>query len=217
MPRTITVKGVGRVSAKPDMVVVSLNLEAKNMEYAKAMETAATQLSQLQEAAEAIGFEKESFKTVNFNVRTEYESVQKAGTYQRKFAGYVVHHSLKLEFDFELERLSQVLDMVSKCLADPELNISFTVKDVSAVKEEMLRAAAENAKSKAEVLCAASGVKLGGLLNIEYNWGEINVFSNTGYALEQGEAAMPLMARSMDITPEDIKLSDTATFVWELE
>ena len=38
MARTITVKGIGRVSAKPDYVVLSMTLESKHIYYDKAMD-----------------------------------------------------------------------------------------------------------------------------------------------------------------------------------
>ena len=41
MSRTITVKGVGRVSTPPDYIVISMSLEAQDTNYEKAMEQAA--------------------------------------------------------------------------------------------------------------------------------------------------------------------------------
>ena len=56
-------------------------------------------------------------------------------------------------------------------LLHPELSIVFTVKDPSAVNKELLKSATANAREKAEILCEASGVELGKLLIIDYNWG----------------------------------------------
>ncbi|MCD8123982.1 MAG: hypothetical protein LUE23_02965 [Lachnospiraceae bacterium] len=46
-----------------------------------------------------------------------------------------------------------------------------------------------DAQRKAEILCEASGVKLGQLLNVDYNWGELEIYSNTQYKLS--EECMP--------------------------
>ena len=73
MSRTITVKGVGRVSTPPDYIVISMSLEAQDTNYEKAMEQAALQIDYLNKALESVGFKKKSVKTVNFNVRTDYE------------------------------------------------------------------------------------------------------------------------------------------------
>ena len=56
--RSITVKGTGRVSVKPDLIVVSMTLETKDSEYEKTMETAAEKIELLNKSLEEIGFEK---------------------------------------------------------------------------------------------------------------------------------------------------------------
>ena len=218
MLRTITVKGVGRVTTAPDYVIVSMNLVTQEYDYEEALELAAKKIEQINASLEGIGFEKKSVKTTDFRVRTEYEHEKDAsGSYRRVFSGFACSHRLKVEFDFDARRLAQTLCTVSKSLAQPELSISFTVKDPSAVNEELLRSATANARAKAAVLCEASGVELGRLLTINYNWGEINVFSRTDYELEDGCVAMPGAAlEDVDIEPDDIEVSDTATFVWEI-
>ena len=219
MPRTITVKGMGNVKTAPDYVVVSMNLETQAMEYEETMERAAQQIDYLNTSLEAVGFEKKSVKTTNFNVRTAYESVKdKNGNYKSVFNGYVCSHRLKVEFDFDTKRLAQTLSAISQSLAKPELSIAFTVKDPSAVNKELLKSATINAREKAEVLCEASDVELGDLLTIDYNWGELNIVSRTDYMLEERVMSMPMKAMAdMDIEPDDIDVSDTATFVWEIK
>ncbi len=79
--------------------------------------------------------------------------------------------------------------------------------------------ATENARAKAEILCKASGSTLGQLLNIDYNWGELNVFSRTSYDVE--DCIQPLMAMSKcaapEIEPVDIDVTDTVAFTWEIQ
>ena len=64
-----------------------------------------------------------------------------------------------------------------------------------------------------------SGNALGQLLNIDYSWGELNVFSRTTYAVE--DCIQPLMAMSKcaapEIEPDDIAVSDTVAFTWEIQ
>ncbi len=216
--KTITVKGTGNVSVKPDYVVLSMSLETRNCDYETAMREAADEIEHINKSLLTIGFEKESLKTTDFNVRTDYESVKnKNGNYYRVFNGYVVNHRLKVSFDFDTKVLSEALGTIAGCVAEPELSISFTVKEPSAVNEALLKSAAENAKTKAEILCAASGVTLGELVNIDYNWGELNVYSRTNYDMEmdcvKACAATPY---SLDIEPDDIDTTDTATFVWQI-
>lgn len=214
--RTITVKGIGAVSVKPDLIVLRLSMETAEYEYDAAMKAAAEKIDFLNKALEAAGFEKKSAKTADFRVRADYDSLNDGkGNYTSVFMGYKCRHELKIEFDFDTKRLAKALSEISKCIAKPEISIDFTVKDSSAVSGELLKAAVKNAREKAEILCAASGAKLGELLSIDYNWGELHLYSDTDYDVE-GKCMMLGAADDMDIEPEEIKARDTATFAWEI-
>lgn len=214
--RTITVKGIGAVSVKPDLIVLRLSMETAEYEYDAAMKAAAEKIDFLNKALEAAGFEKKSAKTADFRVRADYDRLNDGkGNYTSVFMGYKCRHELKIEFDFDTKRLAKALSEISECIAKPEISIDFTVKDSSAVSGELLKAAAKNARGKAEILCAASGAKLGELLSIDYNWGELHLYSATDYDVE-GKCMMLSAADDMDIEPEEIKARDTATFAWEI-
>lgn len=214
--RTITVKGIGAVSVKPDLIVLRLSMETTEYEYDAAMKAAAEKIDFLNKALEAAGFEKKSAKTADFRVRADYERLNDGkGNYTSVFMGYKCRHELKIEFDFDTKRLAKALSEISKCIAKPEISIDFTVKDSSAVSGELLKAAVKNAREKAEILCAASGAKLGELLSIDYNWGELHLYSATDYDVE-GKCMMLGAADDMDIEPEEIKARDTATFAWKI-
>ena len=215
MARTITVKGTAEVSAKPDYIVLSMILKSHHMDYDKAMEMAAKHIRQLNQALEGTGFEKGSLKTTNFNVRTDYDQEKdQYGNYRSVFNGYDVNHNLKLAFDFSMDMLSRALSAIAGCPSHPQLSVSFTVKDASAINEEMLRSAAASAKRKAEILCDASGVTMGDLLAISCDWGELEITSRTRF--DCYESGRMMSEEMVDIEPDDIEMSDTATFVWEI-
>ena len=216
--KTVSIKGIGKVSVKPDLIVITMRMESEDKEYDKATELAAEKIELLSNALAKVGFEKTAIKTTNFNVRTQYESVKdKNGSYKNVFKGYVCNHDIKVEFDIDTKKLAKVLSAVSVCLAKPEFSIAFTVKDSSAVSAELLKSAAQNAKEKAEILCAGCGVKLGELQSINYGWGEPDVRSDTDYRVD-GRCMLKAESclSNIDIQPEDIKVNDAATFVWEI-
>lgn len=165
-------------------------------------------------------YRKEDLKTTSFDVQTRYENVKdRQGNYKREFVGYACSYRLKLAFDFDSKQLAKVISAIADCGAKPELSIAFTVRNPSAVSEKLLISATENARAKAEILCKASGSTLGQLLNIDYNWGELNVYSRTSYEVE--DCIQPLMAMSKcsapEIEPDDIDVSDTVAFTWEIQ
>jgi uncharacterized protein YggE len=123
---------------------------------------------------------------------------------------------MKLSFSLDMQRLGVTMSAIGSCRATPEMNISFTVREPEAVNGRLLRAAADNARGKAELLCAASGVSLGQLQRIEYNWSEQPFYSRTSVTADR--LAMPMMKNAFraDMTPEEIELSDSAAFIWEI-
>lgn len=220
MMRTITVKGVGNVSANPDYISISMTIESVDNNYDKAMDGAARHIENLKAAAASVGYEKEALKTINFNVETRYENVKdRQGNYKREFAGYACVYRLKLAFDFDSKQLAKVIAAIAGSKANPELSIAFTVRSPAKVSKELLESAALNARAKAEILCRASGCEMGQLLSIDYNWGELNIVSRTSYEME--DALIPLAAMkkccSPEIEPDDIDVSDTVAFTWEIK
>ena len=217
MAKTITVKGVGKATVKPDQVEIRLTLSTKDKVYEKSMSIAAEQIDSLKGAFEKAGFGEGSLKTTNFDIRTVYDSVRdRDRNYISVFSGYECTHNLKLVFVFDTKRLSAALGAIADSRVNPKINIDFTVKNPAAVNELILQDAAGNAKRKAEILCAASGVKLGELVCIDYNWGEITYISQAKYAMEDCIMSAAASPCDIDIDPDDIDAGDTATFVWEI-
>ena len=216
--KTITIKGIGQIALKPDLIVISMKMETIDKEYDKTMEISANRIDELNKALEEIGFKKESILTTNFHVSTRYESIRdKDGIYKNVFKGYGCIHNLKLEFDFDTKILAKVLSKISLCLAKPELSITFTIKDQTKANEELLKSATKNAKEKALILSSSSGVTLKDLISINYDFKDISLYSNTEYTVEnrcmmQAESYLA----NVNIEPDDIKINDTITFVWEI-
>ncbi len=102
---------------------------------------------------------------------------------------------------------------LSVCEADPEFSVYFFLKDRRAVEQALLESAVRDAKEKSQVLAKASGVMLGKILAIDYDWGEIEVRSRV-YSASSKMAYDS--APMIDLEPEDISNSDTVTVIWEI-
>ncbi len=224
MDNTITIKGVAKATVKPDWVVMSLSVEGAAKMYCEAVDLADDKISKLTHNLELIGLDKKSIKTTRYNVVPQYNFINdKKGRVKKEFKGYLCSHKVDIEFDFASEMVGKVLGAVEISFANPQLDIAFTLKDKEAVSDMLLMEATKNAKRKAEIVCKAADVKLGKLVNVSYNWNEINVFTRP--AFNQGDTfgniyepseIKDIMAPKTDIQPDDISVSDFATFVWEI-
>lgn len=212
--REITIKGIGNITAKPDFVSISISLEKINENYSIGYKQFTNDMKKLQKVVEELGFSKDELKASSISSSQHKEYIK--GNYVPK--GYKFESSLKLSFDFDPERLGKSLEKLSKSEIKPNINIRFTVRDKEEVKNQLLAAAAKDAKKKAEILCTALDAKLGQLLKINYNWEEIEIYSNIQYEMEGcccGSASGD--DDIIDFTPEEINLTDDAVFVWEIE
>jgi len=213
----ITVRGTGTISVKPDLTVLNMNLDTRHTEYSKCMKLANKEIEALRDAFEKIGFEHDSLKTTDFRIAAEYKRHKDtSGNYHELFDVWSCRHDLKLEFPLDADRLSEVLTCIAKCETHPKFKVKFSIADKNSICEELLKNATENAKRKAEILCESSGVTLGEIVNINYNWGEVKLFSDTEYDddfLTDRICSTPV---SIHIDPEEIKNSDSVTLVWSI-
>ena len=116
MARTITVKGVGKATVKPDQVVIRMSFEAKDKNYDQAMAIAAQQVADLKKAFANAGFEKDALKTTDFDIRTDYDRVKDRNqNYISVFAGYECTHRA----DWKAELLAAALGAIAASMVTP--------------------------------------------------------------------------------------------------
>ena len=213
----MTVKGSGNIKAKPDLIVITMELTTATPEYAKTTERAAAELEALRKAIVSVGHEGQSLKTTDFNIATEYESYTDARGYlQQKFKGYSCTHRLKLEFSLDMKFLGKTLAAISASGAKPWFELGFSIKDKDAIQADLLEKAIANAAEKATILAKASGVSLGEIMHIDYSWGELRLYSDTNLSDETDHSMIASFSK-MEIEPEDVEVNDTVTVVWNIQ
>ena len=222
MERTIRVTGRGKTAVKPDMIEVSIFVNKVYPEYGEAMEASAELTEVLRAAAERAGFDPSELKTSGFSVNMNYEGIyDENGKWENKFTGYRYNHSMVIRFDLDNDKLGRLLFELSDCGVDAEISIGHTVKDPEPVRNELLARAVADSRAKAEVLASASGVELGDILNVDYSWGEMQIYNRTADRMTFGgynaKAAMTEESFDMDIEADDINLQDTVTVIWEIK
>ncbi len=219
--RTIRVTGKGQIKVRPDMTRITMTLEGGGREYGDTLRRSSEDTDELKNVLSGFGFERSDLKTLDFSVDTEYESYRDDdGSYKQRFVGYRFRHMLKVEFESDNDRLGKVLYALANCDVRPEFRISYTVKDPEAVKNTLLGEAVADAKAKAAVLTRAGGVALLDIQTIDYSWGEIDLEYRPMNAdlIATRAVGMAKAANSydLDIQPDDIRVSDTVTVVWEI-
>lgn len=225
MDRTITVTGNGSLTLKPDTIRLLLHLEDTKETYGEAIALSAEQTEELYSLLEPLGICREDLKTLSFRVDTHYELKQDVEKlWKQELAGYRFSHSLKLDLPNADENLGKIINAITDCSFSPRVQFQHIVKDTESAKNHLIEKAVADARRKAEILARSAGVILGEILLINYSWDDFNFLSPPTYdvyphTLDAAcpNASVPLANNSVNIAPEDIKLSDTVNIAWKIQ
>lgn len=217
--RSITIRGTGKESFAPDLIVVSMTVETTDKSYSDTTKLQAEKIAEVTEALVKAGFDKKELTTSQYNINTSYDSYQEGRSWKKIFKGYHCVQGLNLRFEQSSERLKQVINALSSCTSSvPQFNIAFTVKDKDKVSDRLLALAVKDAFRKAKVLAEAANSELGELLHISYNPLEINVYSETRMMSEERLCkAAAFDCAETEINPEEIEASVGVEVVWEIK
>ena len=223
MERTIRVTGRGRVSVKPNIIELNFNAEGLFKDYSEAVRRSAEDTASIREALSKAALNPAGLKTLNFSIDTEYESYQDENScWKQRFMGYRYRHYMHIRFPNDNEILGKVLYELTQCPVNVDFNINYTVKDKEVVKNALLAKAVADSREKAAVLTEAAGVELGEIVNIDYSWGEMEIYSHSNNRMTFGGAGALMdkceeASLSMDLEADDISVQDTVTVVWEIK
>lgn len=214
----LRVTGKGILSLKPDTIVVKFTSSAVYDDYAEAIAMASEATKDLKAVIAKAGIDSELLKTRNLDVKPKYDTwYDDKNHMHKKFIGYKYTHNSKIKIDNDNKILGKLLYEVSASPLDVRFDISYTVKDIEKSKNDLLREAIKDAKEKAQILSKEAGVKLKGIVDINYSWGEIEIYSEPLSLMDSQICAAPLKSFDIDIDADDIDVNDTVTVVWEIE
>jgi uncharacterized protein YggE len=207
--RLLKVQGKGQVTAEPDMVTVSFDVEVKVRDYEECLRTLNTRADDLRQSMATSGLNRAQLKTTAFNVQVE--SQYKDG--KHVFAGYRASHRMQIELPMDKNALNEVLRHVAKGHSGAKISLAFSVRDKDALRKKVLVQAVQAAKENAATLASAAGVTLGKLMQMDYVWSEVRIY-DPGECIEFGAA---IHESEADIEPEDVRAEDNVTLVYEIQ
>ncbi len=160
----VTVTGVGRVSARPDMAVVSLGISARGNSVAQVMEEGTQAQERLLSVLRDQGVAQEDMRTTSLSLSQERPfPVPPVGESSPPQA---VTYTLSITTEVKvrnLARLSPLLAAAARQVGDP-LQIHFlqlTISDPAPLQAEARRRAMADARARAQQLAAEGGITLG--------------------------------------------------------
>ena len=156
----IWVTGEGKVSAVPDVAVLSLGVEVQSSSVAEAQSYAATTMTAVVNELDNFGVAEKDIKTSQFSIAPVRRWSEKDG--REILIGYRVTNTVTARVR-NIDDTGAIIDAAARAGGDYIVinSISFTVDEPSAYYEEARELAMADAKAKAEQLADLGKVKLG--------------------------------------------------------
>lgn len=215
--RLITVTGKGYIHAKPDVTRLELTLQSLHDTYEEAYAQAKSNADKLNKVMKDVALDITLPKTIRLDIdkKTQRE-YDKFGNYKsEKFVGFMLDHKVKIDLGMDNVLLNKVVKLIGKSLKQAEINIGYTVRDSRPSQLKMLERAVKDAKEKATAMANACGCKLGLVKEINYSVQELHIYSQARQ-IHGADEAICCNEESLDITPDDLAVSDEVTVVWYL-
>jgi uncharacterized protein YggE len=200
----IWVSGEGKVTAVPDIAMLTLGVEAQKEDVATAQAEASAAMDSVFQALEDQGIAEEDIQTVYFNITevTHWDSYKETS----EVIGYRVTNTVSVKVR-EVEKAGEVIDAVVTAGGDMiRINsITFTVDDPKPYYEDARELAIDYAKAKAEQLASETGITLGNITYISessYTYSPIyrNYAMEDAIAIPAPSVETPISVGQLDIT-----------------
>ena len=156
---TISVTGDGKVSAKPDMAILSFGFEETQPTSKAALDTVNQKITQAQKILKDNGIADSDITTTNLNISPEYNYTEKV----RRLTGQRASQTLEVKvkkIDDKASKVVQIIDQLS-AIDNVQINsVQFDIEDKTKLFSEARELAFQKAEQKAQELAKFSKVKL---------------------------------------------------------
>ena len=159
---TLTMNGIGSAQITPDMAEITLGVITEAKDAAKAHSDNAAQAARVQAAIKALGVAERDIQTTRYDFSPIYD-VKDNG--RSVTTGYTVTNAIVVKVR-NLANVSKVIDAALANGANRVDSLEFSASDPSAAKDAALADAARDARSKADAVARALGVRIVRILNV---------------------------------------------------
>lgn len=200
--RYVSVTGIGKVSAPPDMATVRTGVVSEANDAKQALSENNRLVQKLMSVLAEAGIAEKDIQTSNFNVRPTYERPRqdRGQRSSPKIVGYHVSNQLTVRVR-KLDKLGDILDALVTAGSNDVSGISFGIADTGELMNQARRAAMEDARERAELYAESADVQVGQVLTISEQGSEAPAPRQMRRAMVMEAAdAVPIAAGEQDLT-----------------
>ncbi len=159
---TVSFSGEGKVTAKPDIAVISASIVTQAVDSKTAQDSNSTKSNAVSAFLKKQGIADKDVKTSGYDITPQYKYPPYGG--QPTITGYQVTQSYEIKIR-DLTKISTVLDGLVTAGANQVNNLGLQIENPDALKSQARQLAIDNAKKKATELEKQVGISLGKIIN----------------------------------------------------
>ncbi len=214
---TIHVTGTGSIHVVPDVTRLQIDVRRVFKTYNEAYDCAKENSSWMVKILEFNQQAGKLAKTIQLDISDNMVSQYSDGNYiGQKKQGFLLSQTLKVDLGIDNILVNKIVKGVGKFIPEAQINIGYTQKDPRPTGLKMLERAVTDARDKATIMAHAAGKELGEVQEIHYGEMNVTIYSQarTIHNPMEASASTP---DSLDITPDDLVMSDNVEVVWTLK
>ena len=194
----------------PENYVLQIDLIETDTLYERCSRELLNKLELLQEELSSKGLQKEQISTQDLSMAEQFEF--RDG--KRIKIGYIGTVRLTIEDKYSPKKLGSVIQVPEKYQVTYRLIFALSDQQKDSLSEKAIKAAVEDARSKAELIAAASGVKLVKISKINYeasNFGDYRL-------IQEAEVAHKVrdFGNELDLSPKAISIRKAVDIEWQI-
>lgn len=216
----ICVQGNGKEYFSPNEIILKIKFSIMAKSYKEVLRRGTDMVQQfLNEIVLKNNFNKDDMKTETFIIREEYRYDNL--TQKNVFEGFIYEQYAYIKFDYDKDRLSQMMIGISNLDNAPQCQINFGLKNENQCRKIVLAKAYKDASDKASAIAASANKTLKQCIKVECKPFENVYISNArldSSVFYNEESDIQYSNSINDIfTPEDIEIKESLHCLWIAE
>ena len=165
-PPTLVVRGQGEVQVDPDRARISFAVETEHETARGAAEENARRMTRVMEGVRTAGEGVPGFRveTSGYSLTPRYQTRRETGV--REIVGYTARNHAVVTLD-RVDEVGRIMDVALQSGANRMAGLQFLLQDAEPHRAAALREAVRKARTEAEILAEALGVRLGPPVHVE--------------------------------------------------
>jgi len=198
--RTLTVNGQAEVMAFPDRARINLGAEVQENEASEATAGVNRIMNRALASIKKLGIKDDAIQTTQVNLYPVYANLKSGDPGPAKVVAYRAANTVQITVD-DLSLIGKVIDAANEAGANKQNGVNFELKNDTVAKSQALRKAAAEARTKAQALADALGVRLVEISSV--NEGGVNIVYPRAYGgammMAKDSASTPIQSGQLTI------------------